>query len=92
MYKLLPGLKIINEKIDELYPGPMNGFAIWSNETNTVAYNGNGPCIFYTKEDCESLLDQWERNEAKITDKPIDVRKVLSICEVTISKEGIEKR
>lgn len=93
MYKLLPGLKIINEKIDELYPGPMHGFAIWSNETDTVALNGNGPCVFYTKQECENLLDQWERNESELEEKtPKDIRKLLSIRQVTVSKEnGIEK-
>lgn len=92
MYKLLPGLKILNEKIDELYPGPMNGFAIWSNETDTVAHNGNGPCVFYTEQECEDLLTQWEENEAELEEEtPKDIRKLLSIRKVTISKEkGIE--
>ena len=91
MYKILPGLKIINEKIDELYPGPMHGFAIWSNETDTVARNGNGPCVFYTRQECENLLDQWERNESELEETPKDIRKLLSIRKVTVSKEkGIE--
>ena len=92
MYKLLPGLKILNEKIDELYPGPMNGFAIWSNETDTIAHNGNGPCVFYTKQECEDLLTQWESNEAELEEEtPKDIRKLLSIRQVSISKEkGIE--
>ena len=91
LYKLLPALKILNEKIDELYPGPMDGFAIWSNETNNFVENGNGPCIFNTKEECESLLDLLE-NRSVIEEKE-NIRNKLYIRPVSVSKEkGIEPK
>jgi hypothetical protein len=95
LYKLIPSLEMVYNKVSELYDGPLDGYALWDLKNNTIATNGFGPCVFYTENECNELLDQWERTAEEYEDgmnqKRKGVRDRLGIRKVRITKEkGLE--
>lgn len=95
LYKLLPSLEIVHKKVEELYDGPLEGYALWDLKNDTVATNGFGPCVFYTEEKCNELLDQWEQNADEYEDgmnqKKKNIRDRLGVRKIRITKEdGLE--
>ncbi len=95
LYRLIPYLNTIHDKIGELYSGPLEGYALWDLENDEVASNGFGPCVFHTEDECNELIDQWERTAEEYEDgmnqKKKGVRDRLGIRKVRITKEkGLE--
>ena len=95
MFHLLPSLRvIIDHMASEMYKGPFEGYALWNIADNHIAENNYGPCIFYTKEECNELISRWEKNQENYEEEgrtKINYRERLAIKRVRVSLEnGLE--
>jgi hypothetical protein len=93
MFHLIPSLKtIMDHMASEMYKGPFEGYALWNIADNHVAKNGYGPCIFYTKEECDELISVWEKNQDLYNEtEKVNFRERLTIKRVRVSLEnGLE--
>lgn len=97
VYRMLPSLKTLNEKIDELAPPPFEGFAIIDKEKGPeeVAKNGRGLCIFKDRAEVDRLFALWRQDEDEHQEKrgnrkvPIDEK--LGVRRVRVSSDkGLE--
>lgn len=96
LYRLIPALKTVWEKVGELKPPPLDeAFAMVSKErSGEILSNGFGLCVFTTRDEAEKLLELWRKDQALREDKrddekPID--EVIGIRRVRISVEkGLE--
>lgn len=94
LYRLLPALKTLSERISELDLGPVEGFALIEKEKGpeAICVNGHGLCVYETQEAVNEVLDLWRRQdeEYEIQErKPIDGR--IGVRRVRVSAEkGIE--
>jgi hypothetical protein len=96
LYRMLPALKVLNENIDGLDLGPLEGWALIEKEKGpeAICRNGYGMCIYDSKEKIDEVLNLWRRDDAEHKDpfpdrKPIDER--IGVRRVRVSKEkGIE--
>lgn len=98
--RVLPALKTLNEEIDQLDLGSIEGYALIDKEVGPeeVAKNGFGYCIFATENEAKKLFRQWKRESNAYQDegrnyrnlsKPLEER--IGIRKVRVSKEnGIE--
>lgn len=94
--RLLPALKTLNERIQELNPGPMEGFALIDKEKgpDEIASNRRGLCIFKKQEEADSLLQLWReqeegRQESGVLKGTIDDR--IGVRKVRVSADkGVE--
>ena len=99
--RYLPALRTIYNKISDLVPEPVEGWALTDRNAGDgeVAENGSGLCVFSTKADCEHLIRMWEQTQdehedevctpRKLRDKPI--RERIGIRPVRISiEDGVE--
>ncbi|HVI40646.1 MAG TPA: hypothetical protein VM577_08300 [Anaerovoracaceae bacterium] len=91
MNRLLPCLKVLNDHVHELNPGPVEGFALIDKQTgpDAIASNGYGLCVYSTMAEVKKILKQWKKNDEefkeegrnysgrqKTIDEKIGVRKV----------------
>lgn len=96
LVKLLPALKTVNEQIETIYSGPLEGYAIVDKEKNQkVCINGLGYCIFSSMKEIDKLFDLWESNDKEFEDEKtinkVLAREKFSVRKVRVSKEnGIE--
>jgi hypothetical protein len=94
LYRLLPAIRTLHDKIGELDPGPLEGYALIDREQGgKVAENGYGLCVYWTRAEAEKMLESWrsEDSEHKVKKdrKPIDER--IGIRPVRVSSEkGLE--
>lgn len=96
LFKLLPALKIVWERIDELDLGSFEGFALVDKNKGqeAVAENSWGLCIFETHEEVDDLLRLWREQEKEYEERTersgrIDDR--IGVRRVRVSKErGLE--
>lgn len=93
--RLLPALKMLNENVDLLDPGPIAGQAlVLQADPDNVLSNGHGLCIFKTAEDAQKLIDLWKRQEAEHVlpnQKLQPAAKEYAVRPVRVSKEhGVE--
>lgn len=97
MNQLLPALEVLNKHVDELYYGPVEGFALIDLEKGPeeICKNSYGYCIYTTQEKVDEMMNLWRKNDAEYQDegrrdrKSIDDR--LIVRRVRVSKEkGIE--
>lgn len=99
--RFVPALKIVYERVKEIVPESIEGWALVDLEAGEgeVAENGLGYCIYATKAEAERLLEQWREGQRqhedecctprKLRDKPIDER--IKIRAVRVSfEDGIE--
>lgn len=97
LYRILPALKTFTEKVNELNPGPLEGFALVHKELagDVVAKNGHGYCVYANKKDANEIMELWRKDDAERKDergsnwKPIDERIVVRKVRVSVEK-GIE--
>lgn len=93
MFRLIPALKtLMDHMASEMYEGPFEGYALWNIADDHVAENGFGPCIFYTREECDELISQWEKNQEHYQEREkVNFRDKLAIKRVRVSLEnGLE--
>ena len=95
MYRLMPALKTLNDHIDQLDLGPVEGFALIDLEVgpDAIARNGYGYCVYSTEEEVEKILNHWKQEDELYKDEGTRYRRGkseerLSIRKVRISKEG----
>lgn len=94
--KLLPALKVINEQIESLDPGPFEGFALIDKEKgpDAIAENGMGLCLYETQAQVDDILNLWREQEQEYEErreriKPVDER--IGVRRVRVTKEnGVE--
>jgi hypothetical protein len=96
MAKLLPSLKVVYEQIGSLDVGPFEGFALIDKKQgpDAVARNGNGPCIFSTREEVDHLLKLWREQETQYEEKTERTGKIddhIGVRRVRVTTEkGLE--
>lgn len=94
--RLIPAIKTINEKVNELELGDIKGYALIAKERgeDQIAHNNFGLCVFKTKKKVNELIQTWEE-QAKLYDepdsRPAPLKEQFGIRKVQISSEkGIE--
>jgi len=78
LYRLIPALRTLFNRIDELDAGPFDGVALVDTEIdrNAIAHNNLGLCIFGSEEDARKLVALLDEDEAKkIELRPVQVSK-----------------
>jgi len=101
MARFIPALRTVHQRIDEIFCGPVEGWALVDLHAGPgeIAENGNGLCVFSTRAECERLMDLWRQMQHEYEDDvctpprlrgtPVDQR--IGIRPVRISLEtGIE--
>jgi len=64
LYRVLPDLKMIMEKIKTLDLGPMEGYALVEKEGGTaICSNGYGLCIYKDMTEVKEMFKMWEQTE-----------------------------
>lgn len=83
--RAIPALKVLNNRIQELDPGPMEGYALidQAKGADTVAVTKDGAAIFETEEAAFDALESWFK------ETPIDPRIGVRRVRVSIDK-GVE--
>jgi hypothetical protein len=71
MVKFVPALRTMMERIGDILPGPIEGWALVDLNVGPgeIATNSNGPCVFATKSECENLLSLWSKARDIHTDE-----------------------
>lgn len=96
--RILPPLRTLYHRIEELSPGDFEGFALFDKESEVegveaIATNGRGLCVFPTREAADEMMALWRRQEAEYEeerkDKPVDERIEVRPVRVSLEK-GIE--
>lgn len=99
--RFVPALKLVYERVKDLVPDPIEGWALVDLDQGEgeVAENGLGYCIYATKVEAERLLEQWREGQRqhedecctprRLRDKPIDERIKIRAVRVSLEK-GIE--
>lgn len=100
LFRFVPALRTVLERIGEIAPGPVDGWALvdLAAGPGEIAENGNGPCVFATRAECERLLEMWRRSRDEHEDEVSTPRKLrepvegrIGIRPVRVSVErGIE--
>jgi hypothetical protein len=75
--RILPAIKTVSERVRELDPGPMDGFALidQTKGTEAVTTNSDGYCIFETEDAAWSALESLSDSGTPI-DPRIGVRRI----------------
>lgn len=97
LYRVLPALKTVWEHVQELNPGPLDGYALLDKERGggEIASNWHGLCVFETYEEASKLMDQWRTHESASErernrqEKPIDERMEIGRVRISVEK-GLE--
>ena len=65
--RVLPALKLLNENVDQLDLGSVEGWALIDSEKgpDEVASNGFGYCIYVDRKEAETLYQTWLREAAE---------------------------
>jgi hypothetical protein len=91
--RILPALKTLNEHIDRLDPGPIEGFALVRRASpDDVLVNGRGLCVFGTEDEAQKLIKLWvQEDEEYESEGPKQKAEDFAIRKVKVTKEkGVE--
>lgn len=96
--RIVPALKTLYECVEELSPGDFEGVALFDKQIGSqgveaIASNRMGLCIFQHREDAETMMNLWRKQDAEYKeerkDPPIDERIEIRPIRVSMSK-GLE--
>lgn len=98
--RFVPAFKTVYDRVKELAPDPIEGWALVDLEKGEgeVAENGLGYCVYATKAEAERLLEQWRESQNQHEDEcctprklrePIDTRIKIRAVRVSLDN-GIE--
>ena len=91
--KVVPALKILNKQIKKLAPKDFEGFALMDKlgGPECIAHNSMGLCIYKTREEIDSILDLWGKQENEFEEQAINIDERIGIRKVKITlKNGLE--
>ena len=65
LYRMLPAWKTLNEKINELDLGPVEGYAIidLTMGPDAIATNGHGYCVYENGDTVNEMLNLWRQQD-----------------------------
>jgi len=100
LYRFVPAFKIVHERIGELAPEPLEGWAIIDLEAGEgeVAENHHGYCVYTTKSEAEHMLELGRRAQELYEDevctprrlrKPVDDQFKIRAVRISLEK-GLE--
>lgn len=70
LFRFVPALQQIYERIQEIAPEPVEGWAVVDQEHNgDVAENGYGLCVYATKPEAERIIKLFQEAEAQYEEK-----------------------
>lgn len=93
LFRFVPALHEVYERVRELAPEPVEGWAIVDEEHNgDVAENGYGMCVYATKREAQRIIDLFKRAEEEYEEKPsrnLENRFKLRAVRISVDK-GLE--
>jgi hypothetical protein len=92
LYRMIPALKLLNDNIDKLNIGSIDGWAL-VDKSGEICTNVYGYCVYDDRKKLEEVLNLWKRDDEQHQDKKMNppIMERIDIKRVRISAEkGIE--